>query len=287
MRFLGRYLKAKIRHWLYFDQWSLAYKLRQDPEVGSHTIYNFKSLVPPKDRFWADPFPIEKDGRYYIFFEELLYKTGKGHLSVMEVNQKGIVDGPHKILDRPYHLSYPFVFFWEGELYMLPETSKAGAVEVYRCTSFPNRWEFETTLLRDIRAVDTTLCEIGGRWWMFTAVQVEGIRHLYEFHLFYADSPFGPWTPHKDNPVRSDAHSSRPAGGIIEKDGSYYRPAQEGPGRSVFIYKLQQLDPDGYLEVEESRILPQWAKDLTGVHTFNSSNGLTVIDAQTQRRRYF
>jgi hypothetical protein len=285
-RLASRYLAAKIAHCLYYRQWFLAYKIGNAAAVDG-TFYKFKRLIPPKDRFWADPFAVEKDGRYYIFFEELLYQTGKGHLAVMEVDRKGIVNGPQKILERPHHLSYPFVFSWNGDLYMVPESGRARVVELYRCTSFPDKWELEAVLLSGMHAVDTTLAEIHGRWWMFTSIQVEGSKDLYELHLFHAPSPLGPWEPHQRNPIRPDAHSSRPAGAVMKRNGVYYRIAQEGPGHGMLIYKIERLDEVSYAETEVGRIRPDWAENLLGTHTLNSSGGLTVIDGLLKRRRYF
>ena len=34
------------------------------------------------------------------------------------------------VLDEPWHLSYPFLFRWEGQMYMMPEASK----QVLICT---------------------------------------------------------------------------------------------------------------------------------------------------------
>lgn len=286
IRIAMRYLAAKVDHRLYFKQWFLAYKIGGDADALDGSLYKFKRLIPPKDRFWADPFALKKDGRYYIFFEELLYRTNKGHLSVMEVDKKGIVDGPHKILERPHHLSYPFVFSWNGQLYMVPESGRARVVELYRCTAFPGQWELDRVLLTGVHAVDTTLAEIDGRWWMFTSIQVEGSKQLYELHLYHAESPLGPWEPHMRNPVRPDAHSSRPAGAIVKRNGVYYRPAQKGPGDGMFIHKIERLDDEAYAETEVCRILPDWAEDLSGTHTLNSSGGLTVIDGLLKRRRY-
>jgi hypothetical protein len=291
VRFLGRisrrYLRAKIDHYRYLDQWFLAYKINADETLVDDTLYKFRHLIPPKDRFWADPFPMKRDGRFYIFFEELLYRIGRGHLSVMEVDRRGIVNGPHRILERPYHLSYPFVFSWNGESYMIPETRQAGHVELYRCTSFPDKWEFDRILLPDLGAVDTTLAEIDGRWWMFTSVQVEGARHLYELHLYHAGTPLGPWEAHRANPVKADSYSSRPGGRIVRKNGAYYRPAQEGPGTGMILYKIEHLDPLSYLEIPVGKITPNWAPFLQGTHTFNSADGLTVIDGLLRSRRYF
>ena len=264
----------------------MAYRMGTDCSGMDETFYRFKHLVPPKDCFWADPFPMKRDGKYYIFFEELPYKTGKGHLSVVEVDQEGIVAGPYKILERPYHLSYPFIFEWAGELYMIPETSKARTVELYRCVSFPDRWELHRVLLENLHAVDTTLAEIDGRWWMFVGVEAEGTKVVYELHLYHAETPLGPWQPHNGNPVNADDQTSRPAGRIVPRGGAYYRPAQVGPGHAMSIYKIERLDLESYQETEVGKILPQWATDLIGTHTLNSADDLTVIDGLRYRRRY-
>ena len=286
-RIVRRYVRKKVRHLLYIDQWFLAYKISTDANHIDGTFHRFRQLVPPKDRFWADPFPLKRDGKHYVFLEEWPYQAAKGYLSVIEVDRRGIVDGPRKILERPYHLSYPFVFEWKGETYLLPETRQAGQVELYRCTSFPEKWELDRILLPSVHAVDTTLAEIQGRWWMFTSLQVKGTTHLYELHLYHADSPLGPWTPHLGNPVKPDTHTSRSCGRIVTRNGSYYRPAQVGAGEGMILYKIVHLDPQSFVEVEVGRISPDWAPNLAGTHTFNSSDGLTVIDGLLIRRRYF
>src|ERR1017187_1394193 len=198
----------------------------------------------PRRRNWFRRVAFEMADRVFSVSYQLRDTLARctGHLSVIEVDQQGIIDGPHKILERPYHLSYPSIFHWNGDLYMVPETSKARTVELYRCTSFPDKWELENVLLKDLHAVDATLVEIEGEWWMFVSVEAEGTNFLYELHLYHADSPLGPWQPHSSNPVRPDAQSSRPAGRIISRNGCYYRPAQEGPGDGRSIQKIDRLD---------------------------------------------
>lgn len=284
-RFVLRYVSSKWENRVFFRQWFIAYKISSNTTRMDQTYYSFKRLIPPKDRFWADPFPVKHEGKYYIFFEELPYSTRKGHLSVVEVNSQGMVGQPVTILDKPYHLSYPFIFEWCGHHYMIPETGRAGRIDLYRCVEFPHRWEFDRCLLSDVHAVDTTIAEVDGRWWMFTSIKVEGVRELYELHLFHADTPLGPWMAHKCNPVKSDARSSRPAGNIICKAGVFYRPAQVGAGYAMSINRIDRLSPEEFRETPVAQILPEWADHLAGTHTLNSSNGLTVIDGLLQRRK--
>src|SRR6266705_2849542 len=118
---------------------------------------------------------VEYQGRYFIFFEELPYRTGKGHLMAMEVFDNAEPGEAQIILKQPYHLSYPFVFDWEGALYMIPETAENRTVELYRCEAFPQRWRLHEILLRDVDAVDTTLWREGNRWWMFVNIAEPGV----------------------------------------------------------------------------------------------------------------
>ncbi len=107
-----------------------------------------KSLVPPRDRFWADPQIIERNGLYYVFIEELMYRDHKGRIAVLTIDKDGNASEPQTVLERPYHLSYPFLFEWEGELFMIPETSAAETIEVYRCDRFPDQWSLERVLMK-------------------------------------------------------------------------------------------------------------------------------------------
>jgi len=119
------------------------------------------------DQFFADPFVITKDGRHYCFVEEYDFKIALGHISVFELTQdKAIPLGP--VFKEPFHLSFPYLFEYQNELYMCPETSGANEIRIYKCTEFPLKWTYEKTLVKDIAAVDSMFFEQNGKWWMLT-----------------------------------------------------------------------------------------------------------------------
>lgn len=276
----------KVRHALNSEQWALAYRFRSGPCDANNTLYRFKNLLPPKESFWADPCVIHEEGQYYVFIEEYPYATAKGHISVIELDKKGIVNGPTKVLERDYHLSYPFVFKWNNNYFMIPESAANRTIELYRSISFPFEWELEKVLMNDVRAADATLAEVDGTWWMFASIAENSIPD--ELFLFYADSPLGPWIPHRRNPVKSDVRSCRPAGKLFDWNGNLYRPAQDSSGRygyAVTINKVTQLDAENFREEEVSKILPNWRKDLVGTHTLSIADDLTVVDCLMSRRR--
>ena len=279
------YAASKFRYAFYFDQWTLAYRFRTSATDLNNTFYRFNHLTPPKDKFWADPFPVKHEGKYFVFFEEYLYAEDRAHISVMELTKSGPTE-PVPVLKRDYHLSYPFVFQWNNRYFMIPETAANRTVELYACESFPGDWKLETTLFEGVPARDATLFEVDGLWWMFVAIADTDSSD--ELHLYYSSTPLGPWTPHKKNPVKSDVRNSRPAGRLFHWNGDLYRPAQDSSqryGYAMTINHVSRLTPEEFVEQEVSKVLPQWRKDLRGTHTLNICDDLTVIDCLVQRRR--
>jgi hypothetical protein len=292
-RLASRFVRDKVRQFTTSPQpeWYLAYTLRRGgSDVPASAPYRFKELQPPKGRYWADPFPVESNGRYFIFFEEWVDEVQRGHISVVEVNEKGMVGTPVPVVQRPYHLSYPFMFAWRGDYWMVPESVANRTVELYRATEFPYRWELDRVMLSDVAAVDPTIANIGDRWWMFVSFPDSHSPSAEdELHLFHGESPLGPWTEHRRSPVKSDVRSARGAGRLFQSHGHWYRPSQDcsiSYGYGVSINRIVQLDENGYREVEDGKLLPLWDPRLNGTHTLNASRGLTVIDARRFRRRW-
>lgn len=288
IRHVFRYAKFKLNDLVYDHQWILMFDLR-DRISGSP--WRFKKIVPPKDRFWADPHVIHKDDQYYIFFEELIYEKKKGHISVLVIDEKGNYTAPTTILERPYHLSYPFVFYWEGEYYMIPDTQENRTIEIYKCIEFPNRWDHHKTILRDVCAVDTTIFCHQKKWWLFANIrEYDGASTWDELFLFYADNPLSDqWNPHPANPIVSDVRRSRPGGRIFEINGQIFRPSQDcskGYGYGIRMNRIAAISETEYREEEVGSILPGWERNITGTHTFNQAHRLTIIDAKLRRPKF-
>jgi hypothetical protein len=286
-RLMRRYASDKWTRTLYREHWTVAYQHGSSdrPLTGP-----FQTLVPPMDRYWADPFPIRVGNDYYIFHEEAPLSHYKGSIVLSVVDHAGKTAGPIPILEKDYHLSYPFVFPWDGELFMIPETAGHHQVELYRCLTFPARWKLERVLLSGLAASDPTPALLFGKWWLFATLPVYGAGTSGELHLFYADSPLGPWTPHRANPVKSDVRSTRPAGRIFEKNGQFYRPAQDCSrryGYAVSINRIVQLSPETFSEVEVDKLVPNGDPHVAGVHTLNVAGDLTVIDCLVRRKKYW
>ncbi len=220
----------------------------------------------------------------------ILSKAQKGHISLLTNDKNGRIEGPVTVLERPYHLSYPFVFEWCGQYFMLPESGEAGTVSLYECTEFPLKWELRRNLLEGVKAFDCTLLRHDGRWWMFAnMVENEGGSNWDELFLFYADDlDSEQWVAHPMNPIVSDVTNARPAGRIFERDGSLYRPAQDCSRRYGYAFHINEITTLSETDYEEkiiARATPDWSKSLEGIHTFSSAGDLTMIDGIVRRRK--
>ncbi|MEH7128584.1 hypothetical protein V7103_10305 [Neobacillus drentensis] len=283
MNLLKNLVLEKIKSRIFYDQWFLAFKHINDIKE------NYTIIKPPADRFYADPFIIKKDHRTYIFFEEYIYRKGKGDISVLEIDtETNHISNPVTVLDKPYHLSYPFLYEWEDNIYMIPETSENRTIELYKATKFPYEWELVKVLLNDIRAVDATIIYYNNKYWMFSNVYNDGASPLDELHIFYSEDLFGEWEPHQMNPVISNASSARPAGKVFLDNGKFIRPSQNcsfSYGYSVKFNEIVELTEEAYSEKVISEMKPGWLKDNKGTHTYNFNEDYEVIDGRISERR--
>ena len=274
----------KIRRRIIHQPWSLMAGKRADGE--SFDWNGLSAKVPPRDVNWADPFLLKKQEKTYLFFEEYVYKNQRGRISYAMIDDDGNIGEPQVVLERPYHLSYPFIFEYRGEFYMIPETAQHRAIEVYRCARFPDRWEYHKTLMPGVQAADATLVEYSMRWWMFVNIAHEGGSTWDELHLFYSDDPISTdWKPHPMNPIVSDVHSARPAGRIFRRDGGLVRPSQDCSlryGYAVNFNRITKLTIHEYEEELIERIEPP-DESIMAVHTYSRSDDLVVVDALLKR----
>ncbi len=284
---LGRLLGEGVRDAFRRKQWYMLMAL--GPDVATAPAL-FKPLLPPdRSISWADPFPVYRNGEYAVFFEEQV--AGKpGRIAACLIDRDGRVSAPRTVIEREYHLSYPFVFQHEGVDYLIPESSQRGTVEIYRCQEWPWKWELWKVPLRKAPFLDSTLFQHEGRWWLFANIAAHpGASTWDELYAFYSDNPVeGRWKPHALNPIVSDVRRARPAGRVFRYRDRLYRPAQDCSRRYGYAVRFQQilrLSPEEYREAEVAALTPDWEPGIIAAHTFNYEAGLTVIDAARWVRR--
>lgn len=237
-------------------------------------------LRPPRDSYYADPYLFEREGEVFLFFEEYLHDQGRGRIAVSKLDRDGRPDDPRPVLERSHHLSYPYVFEKDGEVFMLPESGEVRSVELYRAIEFPVRWEPIATILSDVPAYDPTLVEVDGLFWLWVAVPTPGGVDADELLLFSADEIAGPYAAHPQNPVQSDVRCARPAGRPLVVGQELVRPAQDGSehyGARIRWMAVDEMSLDRYRESQIAYTAPPGG-GFVGVHTFTRAGNWEAYD---------
>lgn len=249
----------------------------------------FRPLVAPPGRFFADPFVIRSSTGALLFVEDAPVGGGPGRISVLELDSTGgLRSAPRIALERPTHLSYPFVFQDGDEWYMLPETAGTHRLELFRARRFPDDWELCAILLGGLNAFDPTLLRHDGRYWLFATVAEEGASPSDELCLYSSESLVGPWQPHPENPIVTDAQHARPAGRILVNAGVLFRPAQDctgGYGRRIVLNRIDILNTEHYGEAPVAMIEPHGLAGALRAHTYTVDGGIEAIDGLRYGRR--
>ena len=268
--------------------WQMAMRMGGDVlrADGTADMTGFSWLPQPRGHSYADPFVVERDGQHWLFFEDYAFRDGRGTIACAELSPDGTPGPARPVLDDGGHLSFPHVFADGDALYMIPESAGAGAVRLYRCARFPDRWDYVADLFHGA-ARDTAVWRQDGLWWFFTTL-VEPRGQGFGLYLFFSESLQGKWRYHPANPISFDVRNARCAGRLFERHGRLIRPSQDARWRYGYAFGLNEivtLTPTGYEERQLLAVEPNWHPGLRGCHTYNRAGSIEVTDGQFVRRR--
>ncbi|XP_076918717.1 glucosamine inositolphosphorylceramide transferase 1-like [Bidens hawaiensis] len=188
--------------------------------------------------FVADPFFYAQDDILYMFFKTKNPITMQGDIAVARSTDNGASwEQVGVALDQDYDLSHPYVFDYNHQIYMIPYTSVKGDVRLYRALNFPLQWKLEKIIL-DRPLVDAVIIQHEEMYWLFGSYVTN--KNL---EIWYSNKPFGPWAPHKKNPVSGPRNGGRP----FIYNGNLYRLAHD---ERVRVFKIEVLTINNYKEVE-------------------------------------
>lgn len=244
---------------------------------------------PPKNKFVADPFGFKTGSTLHLLYEDYDYRIDKGVISEIQLNDwrkdiKSYVN--HRpVITMDTHMSYPFIIEYERDIYCVPETGDAKEVSLYKFNSSNGKWSKIKTLLSGKGFIDSTIFYYEGLWWLFCTIKEQ--NPLQNLFVWYSQNLFGPWNEHKNNPVKMDIRSARPAGAPFFYDGSICRPAQDCSkdyGHNLSINKILMLSPSKFKEEVITFIEPLKNSLYTdGFHTISSVDNITLVDGRRDK----
>lgn len=269
------------------DTWYVAYKEK------NHNLYNLdnlKVIENNKNCFNADPFIYKLKDQNYIFVESFNFKKKRGSISVYKI-KKHSYEFLGEVLKEKFHLSFPFIFEFENKIFMCPETNQINEIRLYENISFPNKWKYHSTLMKNVSAADTLIFEHNGIWWLLTNIDYSEINdHNSELSLYYSyEGPLtSKWNKHPKNPLIIDPEKARNAG-LISENNKLYRVSQKNEfgiyGKEIDINIIDMISTENYSEKTIHNIKPDFKKRLFATHHFNLNDDYIVVDCC--KKNYF
>ena len=262
------------------ERWNIAYSNNNDFQMS---FSNFKEINNLKNNFFADPFIFKKDNLNIIFVENFDYLENKGCISALSINDNGY-KYLGNVLKESFHLSFPFIFEWNKEIFMVPETHHKKEIRLYKCENFPMKWGLHKVIMKNVNAADTMIFRKENIWFMLTNICSAGYgEHQSELHIFYNKDLFSDnWKPIKSgNPVIFDSMRAR-NGGFFLNQNNLYRINQihdkDHYGKSFGINKIECLNENEYKESRISNVDPSFKKNIISTHHFSADENIAVVD---------
>ena len=289
-----KYIFLTLRLFFNISLQKFILKKEQIWEVGYDRNYfdkidykNLKKIKNLPGRFFADPFVIKKNEKHYVFVEDYIKKDSKAVISVIEIDNKDNHKYFTNIIEEDFHLSFPFIFEYENDLFMIPESSKNRDIRLYKCLKFPDKWSYCYNLISNIDAADTILFKKSNLYWLLTTSSKDN-DYSSQLNIFFSDNPLSKkWIAHKKNPVRFDINNGRNGGLIIDENGElvratqtcdYNKYGQNQYGRKINLNSINDISETNFIESYKYSINPDFKKNILGTHTINSTNNFTVLD---------
>jgi hypothetical protein len=210
--------------------------------------------------FVADPFLYisEEDG-YNMFFE--IYNDSRtpdaviGHATSNDGGKSWEYN--QVVLNTGYHITFPYVFKWRNNYYMIPEDGREAGdatVGLFKASNFPESWTRIYDICEPSHAIDDSVVFLwDDTWWLLTG-DTQNTNGLY---IYFSDGlESNNWNPHPNNPVITGRPSGyRPAGRpILTKNAiiAFYQDVEKCPGHKVRAFKITSHSKEEYRDEELS-----------------------------------
>ena len=215
----------------------------------------------------ADPFLLVHNNELYLFYEEKS-ELNNGVIKAFKTSNLKNWQDLGVILSETCHLSFPFIFEHDHEIYLMPETFDYKSLSLYHFTDFPHGCTFNKNLMTGEHFIDSHIYENEGVYYLFTNNSDDELRLFYSFDLTE-------WSLHPKSPIVTGKKYSRSGGSILKNDDKLIRIAQDTSnmyGDNFNVFEIKKLSVTEYEEslVHENVIKKDMKWNVEGGHHFNS-----------------
>ena len=239
-------------------------------------------ITNPKNRWFADPFVVKKGKFNFIFFEDYSLINNKGSISCIRIDKKNKIKHFKGVLEENFHLSFPFIFKYNKNYFMTPESSTNNSVRLYKCIKFPNKWKFIKKVIKNVNCVDPVVFKWKDKW-ILLITKSENEFLYNKLHAYTSKNPISAnWKPLNLDPVLKSNILGRNAGLIKESNKNIYRISQAylpgNYGAYISVNKIISIFKKKYYEKKIKNILPTHEKNIKGIHSLSYVKNFTVFD---------
>ncbi len=279
-RYTARSVARRVRRVFGYDErWGICFA---KTHWRGAVLWRGAQIPTPTSRSLADPFVATRDGRTCVFAEDFASRRPKAHISAFEITDRGARE-LGVALEENFHLSFPYLFTFDGRLFMCPESYEAREIRIYECVEFPLKWKLAVVAMKNVTAADSMIFQKNNLWWMLTNVnRTEPRAYCAELYLFWASTPLtSEWQPHPRNPILTDPLTAR-NGGLLRDGAEIIRVGQcqgfRSYGASASLLRITRISTEEYAEELISTITPDFMPAIHGTHHFHSDGVYCVWD---------
>ena len=280
------------RYWYLLTEYEycLAYR-RNEAE-------NYKILKPNFKEWYADPIPFEWKGQTYVFVEAYDKFLQKGYIGLCTFYNKGELSKPKKIIEEPFHMSFPNIFEYKGDIYMFPECSEVEQIRVYKMGTDILEWKPYHVFEGVGKIVDSAIL-VNDEKKMYLLGSEINSQNPYQSRLMLFEIK----NLEKKDKVqlcklweeKEYSYTTRNGGNFMLIDGEMYRIVQHSTkdiyGKYVTLKKMVKMNADGIEEVHSKKIdinnqdinLTPFIYRVWGIHTYGKIEQVQIIDLLVQR----
>ncbi len=255
--------------------WSIGYgECKTYPKsinAKENQIYSIEKLTKQNDStsFLADPFFVKEKDTFYLFFEHQK-TTSNADIGLMTSTDGKEYQYRGTVLNEKFHLSYPQVFKYKNDFYMIPESKQANAVLLYKAYRFPFEWKVCDTLIKNVKLKDPSIYLSDS---LNIMVASDDKLNMY---VYQADSLLGKWKLHK-KPIALIGTEARAGGRFFADKKGLILPVQNctgGYGYGLSLYRFSFKNGS----YTTNRIAPFFLKANKEIKEFNA--GMHQLDIQ-------
>ena len=266
---------------LFLRDWQIAYRLKPQGSIFKDKNTHFIAIPNTKRYAAADPFLFNYKGVKYLFAELFDKKENIGKLGYCIYNNGKFSDWS-VIIEETYHLSYPNVFTFENNVFIVPEANESGSLYAYKAVDFPCKWQKCRPIIKGRKLVDTTFLNYKNQHLLFT---YEIVPNNNKKLFVYSIDNEGAIGNYYDGYISNDDSSSRPGGNFFEYESKMIRVSQDCEkdyGSAVVFSEIYECSKNAYSEKQILRVSPNDIsinkKFVSGIHTYNADSDMEVID---------